>query len=143
MRGDGRIIEPDDRKIARHVDAALARRVQHTRRHLVIAREYGRRSWIGIEQAYRGGEAGFERVIAARDEVRPRIEAMSRNAVMIAEHAFARRTETFRSCDEADALVPKLGKIGHGTGDGLTVVRLDEMHFVIKLRRAHAHIIAP
>ena len=50
------VVEPDDRKIARHMKGPLSRQFDHSHRHFVVEAEDRRRRVGASEQPFRGGQ---------------------------------------------------------------------------------------
>jgi hypothetical protein len=64
-----------------------------------------------VEQAVGRRDAGFERIVARRDQAARQLDPGGRQGILEAEPALGGRTEAVRPFDEADHPVPLLDQI--------------------------------
>src|SRR5205814_3674630 len=98
-------VEADDRELARHLDAGLARALERTDRHVVVEREERRGRLRQPEESERRRFAARDVEVAALHERRLREDACTRERCAVAREPVLHRDEATRTGDRADTAV--------------------------------------
>ena len=105
------IIEANDREVAWDRNSPLVSNVNDTRRHVVVAGEDRGRSRLELNQALRGGNPGFEIVIALDRRTFGRVDTCGLQRIMEPQFAFRRGLVRWISANKADAPVAQFDQV--------------------------------
>src|SRR5438270_1901889 len=122
MRGDGGIVEADDREILRYIQTPLTGSMEHARRHFVIGRENGGWRRDEVEKKIPCPKAGFEGIAPFGNQTSRQLDLAAAERVLEAEPSLGSGTEPVRPLDETDAPMALLDQVIDRLANRLPVI---------------------